>query len=160
MLFCGKPETIPQSTCTGLHCVATSLFQFHQHAGQFLTLGITACCYGIFQPSKALITIHHVIQGGTLRARRFLCDMRNTHLLLQADTARVGFQYALDHGEQTGLASTVGTSQTDFLSRMNDSSEVTEQAFTVTSARDIIETEHAVILRPVHPNALTILQVS
>ena len=83
--------------------------------------------------------------------------MRNADMLLQADIASVGLQGALYHGEQAGLAGTIGTRQADLLARMDDTTDIAEQAFTVASAGDFIKTEHAGYFTPsggliVHPN--------
>ena len=83
--------------------------------------------------------------------------MRDADMLLQPDTTGIGLQSALYHGEQAGLASAIGTRQADLLARMDNTTDVAEQAFTVASAGDIIKTEHVDYFTPsdgliVHPN--------
>lgn len=74
--------------------------------------------------------------------------MRNTDMLLQSDTASVWLQSAFYHGKQTGLAGAIGTRQPDLLARMDNTTDIAEKAFTVASAGDIIETEHAGYFTP------------
>ena len=72
-----------------------------------------------FNRPQLNIPIHRIVQRGTMRLRRFLCDMRDHPFFGQVNIAGILMHFAAQQREQARFTATVRPDQADFVSGEN-----------------------------------------
>jgi len=72
----------------------------------------------LLDTAQFAIAVQHELDGGIGQGRRLLRDMRQHPVRRHLQLAGFVMQLAQQHGEQAGLAGTVGTGQADLVSGM------------------------------------------